>query len=92
LLGRENELSPHRVKDHDAGCFYAVIDEDIRFAVNLDTGFVNRFHGNRPKWFLINSCQDTLDRHARNKRLSAVVDVGFRYASAFTVSTDSGAQ
>jgi hypothetical protein len=55
LLGRENKLSPHRVKDHDTGCFHAVVDEDIRFAVNLDPSFVNRFHGNRPKWFLIYS-------------------------------------
>jgi hypothetical protein len=67
LLGRENELSPLRVKDHDAGCFHAIVDEDIRFAVNLDPGFVNRFQGNRPKWFLIYSFQDTLDRHANAK-------------------------
>jgi hypothetical protein len=45
LLWRENELSPLRVKDHDAGCFSFVVDEDIRFAVNLDPGFVNRFQG-----------------------------------------------
>ena len=36
LLWLENELSPHRVKDHYAGCFLAVVNEDIRFAVNLD--------------------------------------------------------
>jgi hypothetical protein len=68
LLGHKNELSPHRVKDHDAGCFYAVVDEDIRFAVNLDPGSVNRFQGNRPKWFLIYSFQDTLDRHANSRQ------------------------
>jgi len=65
LLGRENELSPLRVKDHDTGCFHAVIDEDIRFAVNLDPGFVNGFKGNRLKWFLLYSFQDTLDRHVK---------------------------
>jgi hypothetical protein len=67
LLGRENEPSPHRVEDHDAGCFHSVVDEDIRFAVNLDSGLVNRLQSNRPKWFLINSFQDTLDRHAKAK-------------------------
>jgi hypothetical protein len=67
LLGREYEFSPLRVKDHDAGCFNAVVDEDIRFAVNLDPGFVNRFQSNRPKWFLIYSFQDTLDRHPNSK-------------------------
>jgi hypothetical protein len=65
LLWRENELSPLRVKDHDAGCFHAVIDEDIRFAVNFDPGFVNGFKGNRPKWFLPYFFQDTLDRHMK---------------------------
>jgi len=68
LLGRENELSPLRVKDHDAGCFHAVVDEDIRFAVNFDPGFVNRFQGNGPKWFSIYSFQDTLDRHVKSKK------------------------
>jgi hypothetical protein len=66
LLRRENELSPLRVKDHYAGCFRAVVDEDIRFAVNLDPGFVNGFEGNRPKWFLRYSFQDALSRHANS--------------------------
>ena len=48
----KNELSPLRVKDHDAGCFHAVVDEDIRVAVNLDPGFVNGLESDRPKWFL----------------------------------------
>jgi len=67
LLWSENELSPLRVKDHDAGCFHAVVDEDIRFAVNLDPGFVDGFEGNRLKWALPYSFQDTLDRHAISK-------------------------
>jgi hypothetical protein len=54
-------------RSHDAGCFHTVIDEDIRFAVNLDPGFVNGFEGNRPKWFLPYFFQDTLDRHAISK-------------------------
>jgi hypothetical protein len=73
LLGRENELSPHWVKDHDAGCFHAVQEKDIRFAVNLDPGFVNRLQGNRPKWFLIYSFQDTLDRHAKKQKAKCSV-------------------
>jgi len=67
LLRRENELSPLRVKDHYGGCFRAVIDEDIRFAVNRDPGFVNGFEGNRPKWFLLYSFQDAFSRHANSK-------------------------
>jgi hypothetical protein len=62
------EGEKNRIKDHDADCLHAVVDEDIRFAVNLDPSFLNRFHGNRPKWFLIYSFQDSLDRHAKSKR------------------------
>jgi hypothetical protein len=28
-------------EDHNAGCFHAVVDEDIRFVVNLDPGDVS---------------------------------------------------
>jgi hypothetical protein len=55
-------------QDHDAGRFHAVVDEDIRVAVNIDPGFVNGFQGNRPKWPLIYLFQDTLDRHRKAKR------------------------
>jgi len=48
LLWLENELSPFRVKDHYAGRFLAVVNEDIRFAVNLDARSANGFDCNRP--------------------------------------------
>src|SRR5271165_2465012 len=68
LLWLESELSPFRVKDHDGRCFHAVIDEDIRFAFNLDPCSANGFEDNRSKWLLAYSFQNALGSHTNSEK------------------------
>jgi hypothetical protein len=67
LLWLESDLSPFRVKDHDGRCFHAVIDEDIRFAFNLDPRSADGFEDNRSKWLLVYSFQNALSSHTNSE-------------------------
>ena len=47
LLWLKNQLFPFRIEHHNTGRIHAVVDEDVRFAVNIDAHSAKGLKGNR---------------------------------------------
>ena len=47
LLWLKNQLFSFRIEHHNTGRFHAVVDEDVRFAVNIDAHSAKGLKGNR---------------------------------------------
>src|SRR5271166_6082713 len=55
LLWLKNQLFPFRIEHHNTGRFHAVVDEDVRFAVNIDAHSAKGLKGNRLERLPVNS-------------------------------------